>query len=429
MSNLSIKLSNYISDNFKEVYSSIMNGLHNEVVLKGGRGSTKSSVACMCVILRTLTLQQSALVLIKYQNGIGTRLINIFIRYINALELSRFFRITPSKSCITLLDAHGKPSNIEILFSGCDDPEKLKSISPKVGNFATIWIEEASNFKDGEELRNATISFARGGGCVSIYSYNPPKNPTAWANTFFNEEKPSRLIHHSTYEDICKCGHGDWLGERFISDAEHLKATNPSLYEYMYLGKATGSGTEIFNDIHTFNYSEKIKEIGNELSWGLDYGHSIDPTCLIGCKYVAGINSVFICEELWVDYAIRDISLASKIKDKITQGTYFIYADSASPSRTNELAFNGVMVASVSKPKDSIRKGIEWLSKCSIYIDPIKCPNTFKEFTNYSFKVVRGNRVEDYPDKDNHSIDAVRYALADYINTINSDGYGKAVQI
>lgn len=64
------------------------------------------------------------------------------------------------------------------------------------------------------------------------------------------------------------------------------------------------------------------------------------------------------------------------------------------------------------KGKDSIRYGIQWLQGLHrIYIDPIKCQKTYKEFIGYEYpRDKNGDFLSVYPDKDNHSIDAVRYA-------------------
>ena len=47
-----------------------------------------------------------------------------------------------------------------------------------------------------------------------------------------------------------------------------------------------------------------------------------------------------------------------------------------------------------------------------IVIDPGRCPNTAREFNCYLFETDKeGRPIAEYPDKDNHAIDAVRYAL------------------
>jgi phage terminase large subunit len=49
-----------------------------------------------------------------------------------------------------------------------------------------------------------------------------------------------------------------------------------------------------------------------------------------------------------------------------------------------------------------------------IVIDSDRCPNTAREFLNYELeKDSNGNFKAKFPDKNNHSIDAARYALED----------------
>ena len=57
--------------------------------------------------------------------------------------------------------------------------------------------------------------------------------------------------------------------------------------------------------------------------------------------------------------------------------------------------------------------GIKWLQDLrAIYIDPNRCPETYKEFVGYEYQQDKnGNFLSTYPDKNNHHIDAVRYAM------------------
>ena len=50
-----------------------------------------------------------------------------------------------------------------------------------------------------------------------------------------------------------------------------------------------------------------------------------------------------------------------------------------------------------------------------IYIDQKRCPKTYFEFSTYEYEQDKdGNFISAYPDKNNHSIDAVRYSLQKY---------------
>jgi len=72
----------------------------------------------------------------------------------------------------------------------------------------------------------------------------------------------------------------------------------------------------------------------------------------------------------------------------------------------------------VKKGPDSVRHGIKWLQDLNaIYINPIKCPFTYKEFTRYEYAMNKlGEYTGELPDKNNHSIDATRYALCTRID-------------
>ena len=55
-------------------------------------------------------------------------------------------------------------------------------------------------------------------------------------------------------------------------------------------------------------------------------------------------------------------------------------------------------------------------------IDPARTPEAWREFSSYEFERDReGNFVSGYPDRDNHTIDAVRYALDRVIGSYRSN--------
>ena len=97
---------------------------------------------------------------------------------------------------------------------------------------------------------------------------------------------------------------------------------------------------------------------------------------------------------------------------KITFGE-LLTADSAEPKSVADFKAYGAFCRGAEKGPDSVRYGIKWLqSLAHIYIDKRRCPETYKEFTRYEYERDKDdNIISDYPDKDNHSIDAVRYAM------------------
>ena len=90
-----------------------------------------------------------------------------------------------------------------------------------------------------------------------------------------------------------------------------------------------------------------------------------------------------------------------------------ITADSAEPKSVGDYRDYGSMCRGAIKGPDSVRYGIKWLQSLkAIVIDPIRCPETAREFQNYEYeRTDDGDIISGYPDKDNHSIDSVRYAM------------------
>lgn len=90
-----------------------------------------------------------------------------------------------------------------------------------------------------------------------------------------------------------------------------------------------------------------------------------------------------------------------------------IVCDSASEKPIADLRAEGLRATGAMKGPGSIETGIRWLrTRRRIVIDPARTPETAREFQRYEHEKNRaGEYVEGYPDRDNHAIDAVRYAL------------------
>lgn len=80
---------------------------------------------------------------------------------------------------------------------------------------------------------------------ITFKSFNPPAMARNWANGYALKQRPGKVIHHSTY----KTTPAEWLGERFLADAEYLERTNETAYRHEYLGEVVGSGTAVFENL------------------------------------------------------------------------------------------------------------------------------------------------------------------------------------
>ena len=73
----------------------------------------------------------------------------------------------------------------------------------------------------------------------------------------------------------------------------------------------------------------------------------------------------------------------------------------------------GIRCTAAVKGPGSVAAGVKWLQGLrEIVIDPVRCPAAAREFSEYEYeRAADGTVVQSYPDRDNHAIDAVRYAM------------------
>ena len=94
-----------------------------------------------------------------------------------------------------------------------------------------------------------------------------------------------------------------------------------------------------------------------------------------------------------------------------------VTCDSAEPKSISDLKSYGAYGARPAKKgADSVQYSMKWLQSLNhIYIDPKRCPETYKEFIEYEYERDKDDEViSGYPDANNHSIDSIRYGLERY---------------
>lgn len=401
---MTYKLSDIISPAFVEPHRAVKAGTINELVEKGGRGSAKSSHLSVEVILELLRHPDChAVVMRKVGNTLRTSVYAQICWAIAALGLTGKFRCTvsPMKCVYT-------PTGQKIMFFGMDDPGKLKSIKVPFGYIGIAWFEELDQFDGPEQVRNVEQSLFRGGKYSMCFkSFNPPAMARNWANQYVLEPKAGKLVHHSTYLTTPP----EWLGPRFIDDAEHLKSVNETAYRHEYLGEVVGSGTQVFENLKISAIAdEQIKQFDRIMS-GVDWGWYPDPFAFNRVHYDAARRTLYIFDEL-SRRRTSNRDTAELVMQRIDPDEY-VTADSAEEKSCNDYRSYGIICRGAEKGPGSVNYSMKWLQSLdSIVIDAERCPDTVKEFTEYEYE--RDNKtgevIPGYPDVNNHHIDAVRYA-------------------
>lgn len=372
-------------------------------MLNGGRGSTKSSFVSIEIILGMMKD--------KNANGVALRKVGVNLKdsvyeqlqwAIKVLGVDNYWQ-----SKLSPLELVYIPTGQRIVFRGADKPKKIKSTKFRDGYCKYIWYEEVDEFGGMEEIRTINQSLMRGGESFCVfYSYNPPKSQRNWINKEVLEDDSSRVVHHSTYLTVPK----EWLGEQFIREAEHLKKTKPDIYDHEYMGLVTGTGGEVSRNITIRTISDD--EIGqfDHISRGIDWGYASDPFHYTVNHYDKTRS------RLYIFYEIQLVGLsnekAAKIVKAENKNNSLVICDSAEPKSIAEFNNHGIKVVGAKKGPDSVEYGIKWLQDLEeIIIDKTRCPNTAREFLNYELEPDGNDGFKaHYPDKDNHSIDAVRYS-------------------
>lgn len=432
-----VDLSNIVCHSFREVSKQIINCEVDRAVLNGGRSSTKSQVTSECIVIGCMTYKASAVAMVKHANKIEERLVNTFRESIRYLGVEKYWKLRKSPYEYVLLDRAGRETNISIKFTGCDNAESLKSYKPRQGSFRYIWFEELTNFTGLNEVNNIIQTMARGEGkhCV-IMTYNPPKQTSSWVNQEYNapcgkilgydsnvytEELTyevdgetiisKQIVHHSTYLDVIASGHRSWLGDSFISQAEQSKKSNEQYYRWAYLGEVIGTDANVFNNICDWQYDSNLNAY--EISRGLDCSNGgADPWAYGNWFYDSKNNDLYCLDEFILQGSATIEQVATNIK-AVNKLNMNFYIDSAVPTFRKLLNNAGVNALPAKKGQDSVNAGVLWLQSLNhIYIDKIKTPVTYREFKNYEYLIDKDDNItSELVDKDNHTIDACRYAL------------------
>ncbi len=401
---MEVKLKSLIAPSFYDVHHEIKENVYTEYWLKGGRGSTKSTFTSIEILLGLIKdPEANAVVFRRYGNELRDTVYGQFAWAADKMEIDHLFKFQYAPMQIIYI-----PTGQKIIFKAADNPRKLKSINIGKGFIKYVWFEEVDQYAGMEEIRSIIQSVFRGEdkGRISFYSYNPPKSGRSWVNQEVRVVKPGRRVHHSDYRDVP----AEWLGISFITEAEHLQKMNEIAYRHEYLGEEVGTGLEIFNNI-------TIEPVDcstfNQIRQGLDFGYAVDPLCFERMHYERQKRRLFIFDE------VSGINLFNReYFDTMASRGYqrdLTIADSAEPKSIAELRSYGQNIKGARKGPGSVEYGIKFLQDLEqIIIDPERCPRAAKEFINYTLEMDRQGEVKPrFPDKDNHSIDAVRYGCED----------------
>lgn len=402
---------------YDKVLEDVLKHSYTHYVFAGGRGSTKSSfVGGICIPLLIMANPKChAVAFRKVGNTVQKSIFAQIVWGIYQLGLDSLFMIPKNYATPIVY----KPTGQQIICMGLDDPDKVKSIKLPFGYIGITWFEELDQYAGEAQLRKVTQSTMRGGNKFwDFRTFNPPISKNNWANEYVEDCEIYRphdtLVVRNTYLDVPV----EWLGEQFIEEAEQLKEINERAYIHEYMGIAIGTGGDVFPNAEDMDMSAIIGQF-DRIYNGIDWGFALDPFRFVRMHFDPSRLDLYIFAE-HTAYKTRNEVVFKELYEekKLVKKDELVIADSAEPKSVADFKAYGAWIREADKGPDSVRYGIKWLQGLRhIYIDKRRCPDTYKEFVEYEFEQDKdGNFISSYPDANNHSIDAVRYALQKYAN-------------
>ncbi|WP_420915066.1 PBSX family phage terminase large subunit [Lactococcus garvieae] len=406
------KLSDFIPKAFASTWRAALNSNILNIVEKGGRGSGKSSDIAHIITQLLMRYAVNAVGIRYVDNTLEQSIYEQMKWAIEEQGVTHLFKFNKSPLRITYI-----PRGNYMIFRGAQNPERIKSLKDSKFPFTIGWIVELAEFKSEDEVTTITNSLLRGELDDGLfykffYSYNPPKRKQSWVNKKYETsfQPKNTFVHHSTYHD------NPFISKEFVEEAEATRARNQRRYDWEYLGKAIGSGIVPFDNLQVVPESITDDMVDNfdNIRNAVDFGYATDPLAFVRWHYDKKKNGIYAIDELY-GQKISNRSFANWLKQKNFQSEE-IFADSAEPKSIAELRseHNIPHIKGVRKGPDSVEYGEQWLDDLDfICIDPKRTPKIAWEFENIDYQVDKdGNPKPRLEDKNNHAIDATRYAFS-----------------
>ncbi len=399
----------YLPDVVGEGYGAFWRCRKRYRVVKGGKASKKSSTTALWYIYHLMKYPEANLLVVRavhrtHQDSTFAQL-RWAIRRLGVEHLWRAGR-EPLELCYI-------PTGQRILFRGLDNVEKLASTTVDKGVLCWVWLEEAFEISRQADFEKLDLSVPRGEVPPPLFKQTTvtfnPWNENHWLKSRFFDREDDQVLAITT----------DYRCNRFLDDTdravyERMRLQNPRQYAVAGLGQWGHSEGLVFENwsVEAFSLAQLQGE-GYRHIFGLDYGYTNDPTAFIAAAVEETHKRIYIYDE---HYEKRMLNQA--IAGMIRQKGYHkerIRADSAEPKSNDDLRRLGLTrLHPAAKGQDSVLAGIARLQEYRMVVHP-RCVHTAAELAAYTWQEDgREGVYRNRPcDRDNHLMDALRYAMED----------------
>jgi phage terminase large subunit len=363
-------------------------------VLYGGRGGGKSHGVADALLIWCLQSQVRVLCTREIQRSIKESVHQLLADKIVARGYSDLFLIANTT-------IYCKLTGSQFFFSGLQDrtSQSLKSFE----GADWCWVEEAQAIS--KRSLDILIPTIRKQGSKIVFTMNRDEEDDAVFERFcVHSDEDTQVINININDNPFK---SETLADEEKRAREKAERTGDfSDYSHVWLGQPTKRHNKIFRRYRVEDFDathfDQIRE-------GLDWGFSDDPLAWVKVHFDRKRETLYVIDELYLR-GHSNASAFEKIKAKTTRHTPII-ADSSEPKSIEEGKNCGLYLLPADKGHGSVEHGIKFLQGLEIIIHP-SCTNTAEEFRKYRYKEDRqGNVLPSPVDRDNHAIDAIRYAL------------------
>lgn len=389
-------------------YNDFWNFKGRYLLVKGSRGSKKSTTAAMKIIYMMMKYPLSnTLVVRQVFNTLRDSCWKQLKWATENLGVAHLWTFTVSP-----LEATYIPTGQKIYFRGCDNPMSITSITAPVGYLTYCWFEEAYQITNEDDFNKIDLSLR---GAIPegyfkqiIFTFNPWSDKTWIKARFFDTPNDfNKLALTTTY----RCN--EWLGPEDIAIFEEMKINNPMRFRVEGDGEwgIDPSGL-VFTRWEERDFDEmELAAFGLEHRAGCDLGW-VDPSAVIDTLYDRENKIIYVFNEFYKSGCQLD-TLAQAIKDMGLTRTK-LYVDAAEPRTIQYFRTQDINAVACAKGKDSVKTGYQFLQDHLIVVKP-SCQKLIMELSNFSYikSKATGEWTEDTDHTYSHAIDGLRYAYAD----------------
>jgi phage terminase large subunit len=359
-------------------------------VMRGGRGSAKSRSAAAALLLQAAAYPHRVLCAREIQKSIKDSVKRLLDDEIERLGLGGFFESVEN-------EVRGKNGSLFIFAGLRGNSASIKSME----GITRCWVEEAQTISRAS--LDDLIPTIRTPGSEIWFTYNP-RFDTDPIDVMFKADElpPNTILLHVNWQD------NPWFPDVLKQEMDYDKRRDMDKYLHIWEGKyQTSSESRVFKNwtVEEFDVDQTAM-----IRQGADWGFSVDPTVLVQA-YIVGRKLYVPYEAYRVGCEIVDTpALFMSLPDA---EKWPMVADSARPETISHLQKNGFpKITRAIKGAKSVEEGVEFLKSFDIVVHP-RCKHLIDELTLYSFKTdpLTSEVMPVLADKDNHVIDALRYAL------------------